>query len=56
MAKFNKSITVNLGNYQTMRLEIIEADSFVECDKSFLTEVERLGISNFLHQGVKAVR
>lgn len=56
MAKYNKSITVNLGNYQTMRLEMVEAESFAECDVAFLKEVERLGISNFLHQGVKGVK
>lgn len=53
MAKFNKSITVNLGNYQTVKLEVIESESFEQCDTAFAAEIKRLGIVNFQHQGMK---
>jgi len=51
--KFQKSITVNLGNYQTVKLEVVEADSFEQCDFEFKKEIARLNIVNFQHAGVK---
>jgi ribosomal protein L5 len=32
MAKFEKSVTINLGNYESMRIGVTEANSFEECD------------------------
>lgn len=53
MSKMNKSITVNLGNYQTLRMEVIEANSFEECDILLKAEISRLNIVNFQHAGVR---
>jgi len=53
MVKFGKEITVNLGNYQSMKLSIDEATNFEECDALLAGEIKRLNIVNFLHAGVK---
>jgi len=32
MIKFEKSVTINLGNYNSMKVGVTEAGSFEECD------------------------
>lgn len=50
MALFCKKIVCNLGNYETLALEVSECSSFLECDK--LLEAE-LGIFGLPHRGVR---
>jgi hypothetical protein len=53
MVKFGKEITVNLGNYQSMKISVGEATTFEECDFLLAGEIQRLNIVNFQHAGVK---
>lgn len=50
--KFTKGITINLGNYQNVKLEVAECDSFEQADIALKTEIARLSIVSF-HVGVK---
>jgi len=41
--KFEKNITLNLGNYQSLKLGVSDAPSFEECDQFLIKELIRLG-------------
>jgi len=45
MTTFNKQITVNLGNYESLKLGVSDAPSFGECDKMIISELKNRGIS-----------
>lgn len=53
MAKVSKEIVINTGNYQSVRLGVMEAATFEECDQVIKAEITRLNIVNFQHAGVK---
>ena len=42
--KYEKAITINLGNYESLRLCVSDAPSFEECDKEIKYELNKLGI------------
>jgi hypothetical protein len=44
LAKFEKSVTLNLGNYNSMKIGITEASSFEECDKQINDYIKKLGL------------
>ncbi len=50
MPKFAKKVVVNIGNYETIALEVSEADSFEECDRLLDKE---LSVFNLKHRGVR---
>ena len=41
MAKFNKEIVLSIAPYKTLRLAVTEANSFEECDKELLKELDK---------------
>jgi hypothetical protein len=41
MTKFEKSITLSIAPYKTVRIAITEAKSFEECDKELMEEINR---------------
>lgn len=43
--KFTKAVTLNMGSYESLRLEVSEADSFQQCDEELLDEAMRIDIS-----------
>lgn len=53
MATVSKEIVINTGNYQSVRLGVLDALSFEECDTLIKSEIARLNIVNFQHVGVK---
>ena len=50
MPKFAKKVIVNLGNYETLALEVSECSSFLECDQLLIPELVRFGLK---HRGVR---
>ena len=42
--KYEKSITINMGNYNSMRIGCTEADSFEEIDVELAKEIKKMGI------------
>ena len=42
--KYEKAITINIGNYESLRLCVSDAPSFEECDEEIKNELNRLGI------------
>ncbi len=42
--KFEKVITVNLGNYESLKLGVSDADSFLDCSIALNAELARLEI------------
>ena len=42
--KYEKAITINLGNYESLRLCVSDAPSFEECDKTIKNEINRIGL------------
>jgi len=50
MPKFAKKVVVNLGNYETLALEVSECSSFLECDEILDAELAEF---NFQHRGVR---
>jgi hypothetical protein len=40
-----KTITVNLGDYQSLKIGVSDAPSFEEADKILISELERLEIT-----------
>lgn len=44
LLKVNKSITLNLQNYQSLRLGVDDADSFTDADQVLIMEIQRLGL------------
>ena len=43
--KHTKQLTINIGNYESVRLGVESADSFETCDRAILAEVERMGLT-----------
>ena len=41
MTKFEKSITLSIAPYKTVRIAITDADSFEACDKELMAEINR---------------
>jgi len=50
MSLFCKKIVCNLGNYETLALEVSECSSFSECDAHLDGELERFKL---IHKGVR---
>jgi len=42
--KYDKTVTINLGNYESMKIGVSEAPSYDDCDKMIIQELERKGI------------
>lgn len=40
MTKYNKELVLSIGPYRTMRIAVIEAASFEECDNDLIKELE----------------
>lgn len=40
--RYEKMITINLGQYQSLKIGISDAPSFFECDKYLVAELKRL--------------
>jgi len=41
--KYEKCVTINLGNYQSLKIGVSEANSFADCDKVLIEHLENLG-------------
>ena len=41
MTKYSKEIVLSIAPYKTMRIAITEAESFEECDKELMKELDR---------------
>lgn len=41
MAKYEKAVTLSVAPYKTIRIAITEADSFEDCDKQLMEEINR---------------
>ncbi len=52
MALFSKRVVCNLGNYESMALEVSEASSFAECDILLDAELDRFDLN---HKAVRKV-
>ncbi len=50
MPQFSKRIVINLGNYETLALEVSECSSFSECDQHLNEELAKL---NLKHRGIR---
>lgn len=46
MVLFSKKIVCNLGNYESLALEVLEASSFEECDVLLDQELEVFNLKN----------
>ena len=42
--KYKKSVTINLGNYENVKLEVTDAASFDECDQELLHQIDVKGL------------
>ena len=42
--KYDKQITVNLGNYESLKVGVSDAPSFEECDKILIAELKSRGV------------
>jgi len=42
--KYEKVVTINLGNYESVKIGVTDASSFSECDKLLLDQVKELGV------------
>jgi len=50
--KFSKSITINLGNYESIKIGVDDAPSFEDCDKMIVEELmaKKIGAGMKIHQ------
>lgn len=48
--KFEKAVTIDMGNYESLRIGVTECDSFQQCDTLLDIELDRLGLNS---KGVK---
>lgn len=48
---FEKTLTINLGNYESLKLGVKEAESFEQCDYELDKELLRLGLP--VKKGIK---
>jgi hypothetical protein len=39
--RYNKEIVLSIGPYRTMRIAVIEAESFAACDKELMKEINK---------------
>ncbi len=53
MPKFSKKVVVNLGNYETLALEVGECTSFQECDEIIDAE---LAVFNLKHRAIRRIQ
>ena len=44
--KFDKQVTLNLGNYESLKLGVGDADSFEQCDEQISKELTRLDLDS----------
>ena len=42
--KVEKHITVNLGNYQSLKIGAIDADNFSQCNEALIKEIKSMDI------------
>ena len=42
--KATKQLTINIGNYESIRLGVEDADNYEECNRVILTEIKRLNL------------
>jgi len=40
--KYEKMVTINIGNYQSLKIGVTEAPSFDDCDKVIIEELDKL--------------
>jgi hypothetical protein len=40
--KYEKGVTINLGNFQTYKIAVSEAPSFEECSKKIIEELRQM--------------
>ena len=52
MVSFSKKVVVNLGNYESLALEVSECPSFEVCDKILDNELKNF---NLTHKGVRRI-
>ncbi|GAI20730.1 unnamed protein product [marine sediment metagenome] len=52
---FSKSLTINIGQYESVKLGVAEATSFEACDEVLLAELRRLGlpVTKKIQQAIK---
>jgi hypothetical protein len=50
--KFEKVVTINLGNYESLKLGVADASSFEECDIAISKEAQRIGLGSV--KGIKS--
>ena len=43
--KYEKSITLNLGNYESLRIGVADAPNYEECDKVIIKHLQDMKIS-----------
>ena len=43
--KMEKTITINLGNYQSLKVGCTDAPTYEECDQEIINELIRCGIN-----------
>jgi len=43
--KYEKVITINIGNYESLKIGVGDAPSFEECDKALIEHIKYMGIS-----------
>jgi len=42
MGKFGKEITLAIAQYKTIKIAVSDMDSFEDCDKAILAELDRM--------------
>ncbi len=48
--KFEKAVTINLGNFESLKIGVSDCDSFQQCDTLLDNELDRLVLNS---KGVK---
>jgi hypothetical protein len=53
--KYDKMITVNIGNFESIKIGVSDAPSFADCDKTIIEHLKHLGIAvdKNIHQALK---
>ena len=44
MTTYSKAVTINLGNYESLRIGVSDAPSFEECDNAIISHLKIEGI------------
>lgn len=42
--KYEKKVTINLGNYESVQIGVSECESFNDCDLRLSIELKRIGL------------